>query len=188
MPQGVAVTPRAHESTLADLVFVGLNRRVIALDRFTGQEVWVWKSPKGTGFASVFLDGDRLLVGISGYVYCLDPVYGQRVWENPLKGYGHGLMSMASVNPILRVRGASKQFGGLLAVDAMDFDVAEHEVMGLIVPDLEVPRAVDRQDRAPQLPQRRPGIIGQEESHPRRRRLLVHDVRRGIEALRQRLL
>ncbi len=98
MPEGIAPASRAHESTLADLIFVGLNRRVIALDRFTGQEVWVWKAPKGTGFASVFLDGDRLIVGISGYVYCLDPVYGQPVWENSLKGYGHGLMSLASVN------------------------------------------------------------------------------------------
>ena len=131
MPQGVAVTPRAHESTLADLVFVGLNRRVIALDRFTGQEVWVWKAPKGTGFASGFLDGDRLLVGISGYVYCLDPVYGQRVWENPLKGYGHGLMSLVSVK-------GSTQSAAVAAVIAGQHAAAAAGASGAVGPSVGI--------------------------------------------------
>lgn len=36
---------------------------------------------------------------------------------------------------ILTVRGATKKFGGLTAVDDLDFDVAEHQVMGLIGPN-----------------------------------------------------
>ena len=36
---------------------------------------------------------------------------------------------------ILSVRGVSKRFGGLLAVGAMSFEVAEHQVMGLIGPN-----------------------------------------------------
>ncbi|MBL4811139.1 MAG: ABC transporter ATP-binding protein [Rhodobacteraceae bacterium] len=36
---------------------------------------------------------------------------------------------------ILTLRGATKQFGGLVAVDHMDFEVAEHQVMGLIGPN-----------------------------------------------------
>jgi branched-chain amino acid transport system ATP-binding protein len=36
---------------------------------------------------------------------------------------------------VLSVRGASKRFGGLVAVRDMDFDVTEHEVMGLIGPN-----------------------------------------------------
>ena len=39
---------------------------------------------------------------------------------------------MMSEAPILSLRGATKRFGGLVAVRALDFDVAEHEVMGLI--------------------------------------------------------
>ena len=31
-------------------------------------------------------------------MWCLDPVYGQVVWENPLKGLGTGLAMLASVN------------------------------------------------------------------------------------------
>jgi len=35
----------------------------------------------------------------------------------------------------LSLRGVTKRFGGLVAVNAMDFDVAEHEVLGLIGPN-----------------------------------------------------
>jgi branched-chain amino acid transport system ATP-binding protein len=36
---------------------------------------------------------------------------------------------------VLSVQGATKRFGGLVAVDDMTFDVTEHEVMGLIGPN-----------------------------------------------------
>lgn len=42
---------------------------------------------------------------------------------------------MRSDTPILSLRGATKRFGGLVAVNDMDFDVTEHEVMGLIGPN-----------------------------------------------------
>ena len=89
-----AATPRA----VADLVYVGLNRRVLALNRYTGEIAWDWRAPRGSGFVSVLLDGDRLIAGVTGYVYCLDPVHGQLVWENLLKGKGTGLVSLASIN------------------------------------------------------------------------------------------
>lgn len=37
--------------------------------------------------------------------------------------------------PTLSVDGATRRFGGLVAVDAMTFDLAEHEVLGLIGPN-----------------------------------------------------
>jgi branched-chain amino acid transport system ATP-binding protein len=42
---------------------------------------------------------------------------------------------MMSSAPVLSVRGATKRFGGLVAVNAIDFDVTEHQVMGLIGPN-----------------------------------------------------
>ncbi len=36
---------------------------------------------------------------------------------------------------VLSLRGATKRFGGLVAVNDMDFDVTEHEVLGLIGPN-----------------------------------------------------
>lgn len=42
---------------------------------------------------------------------------------------------MRAEAPILSLRGATKRFGGLVAVNDIDFDVTEHEVMGLIGPN-----------------------------------------------------
>jgi branched-chain amino acid transport system ATP-binding protein len=40
-----------------------------------------------------------------------------------------------SAPTVLSLRGATKRFGGLVAVNDLDFDVTEHEVMGLIGPN-----------------------------------------------------
>lgn len=42
---------------------------------------------------------------------------------------------MNAGTPVLALRGATKRFGGLVAVNDLDFDVAEHQVMGLIGPN-----------------------------------------------------
>ncbi len=78
-----------------DLMFVGFNSRAAALDRQTGDVVWQWKAPSGSGFVSVLLDGERLFVAVQGYTYCLDPVTGQQLWFNPMKGFGMGVTSLA---------------------------------------------------------------------------------------------
>ncbi|MDP6600941.1 MAG: PQQ-binding-like beta-propeller repeat protein [Phycisphaerales bacterium] len=96
----------------ADLLFVGFNSRVAALDRYTGEVVWDWKAPKGTGYPAILLDGDRLLVSVQGYTYCLEPTRGDVVWENPLKGMGVGIACIATV------RGSSSAAPAALAASA----------------------------------------------------------------------
>ena len=91
------------QRSLADLVFVGFNKQVVALDRYTGELVWKWSSPKGSGFIALLVDGDRLIVSCQGYTYCLDPLFGQVVWSNPLEGMGVGIPSLASVNGVSAV-------------------------------------------------------------------------------------
>lgn len=86
-----------RERTINDLVFVALNSKVIALDRYDGTIVWEWKSPKAASFLTLLVDGDRLIASANGYIYCLDPIFGQEVWNNPLKGFGVGITSLASV-------------------------------------------------------------------------------------------
>ena len=88
-------TPR--DVTLMDLVYVGFNRRVVALHRDDGVMIWEWKSPEGSGFPAVLLDGDRLVVSVQGYTYCLDPITGEQLWVNQLKGMGVGTACIASI-------------------------------------------------------------------------------------------
>lgn len=86
------------QRSLMDLVFLGFNSRVIALDRNTGEVLWMWKSPKGrSSYVAVLLDGDKLIASVQGYTYCLDPLDGKPLWQNPLKGTGIGIPSLASM-------------------------------------------------------------------------------------------
>ena len=82
---------------LDQLLFVAFNSRVAALNRDTGETLWQWKSPKGIGYVTILLDGDRLIVSVGGYTYCLDPLTGQQWWFNPLPGMGTGVPSLASL-------------------------------------------------------------------------------------------
>lgn len=83
--------------TLDQVVFVGFNNRVVALDQNTGEVVWDWTCPTGSGYVSLLLTDDRhLIVSVSGYTYCLDPTTGEQMWFNELKGYGVGVASLTA--------------------------------------------------------------------------------------------
>jgi len=69
------------------LIFVGFNGKAMALDRDTGEIVWTYNQMKG-GNVTFLLDGDRLIASTNGYIYCLDPLTGQLLWHNPMKGCG----------------------------------------------------------------------------------------------------
>jgi len=84
--------------SVLDLVYVGFNSRVVALARDNGEIVWQWKSPKGSGFVSTLLDGDRIIASVQGYMYCLDAISGEQYWSNPLTGMGLGVPSLTSIH------------------------------------------------------------------------------------------
>jgi outer membrane protein assembly factor BamB len=94
-----------------ELIFVGFNSRVVALHRDSGNVVWHWKSPRGSGYVTLLLDGDRLVVSVVGYTYCLDPRTGHQLWFNELAGMGTGVASLASV------RGSAQPFLDAAAAD-----------------------------------------------------------------------
>ncbi len=82
---------------LQDLIFVGLNARVAALDRSTGEIIWEWRAPKPpTGYVTLLVDRDLLIASVSGYTYGLDAKTGEQLWFNELKGYGVGVTSIAT--------------------------------------------------------------------------------------------
>ena len=85
------------------LVFVGLNGYALALDRDSGEIVWS-NSEMKSGYVTLLLDGDRLIVSTNGYIYCLHPLSGQILWHNPLSGYG-----MGTPTALTSVRGQSSQ-------------------------------------------------------------------------------
>jgi outer membrane protein assembly factor BamB len=76
-------------TSIEQLVFVGLNGYAVALDRDTGEIVWS-NSELKSGYVTLLLDGDRLIVSTNGYLFCLDPLTGRILWQNLMKGYGAG--------------------------------------------------------------------------------------------------
>jgi outer membrane protein assembly factor BamB len=97
---------RHHQARARDidqLVFVGLNGWAVALDRDTGEIVWSNDQMK-SGYVTLLLDGDRLIVSTNGYIYALDPLTGEILWHNPMKGYGGG-----SPTALISARGQSSQ-------------------------------------------------------------------------------
>ena len=89
--------------TVEQLIFVGLNGYAIALDRDSGEIVWSNNEMK-SGYVTLLLDFDRLIVSTNGYIYCLDPLTGKILWHNPLKGFG-----MAAPTSLVSVRGQTSQ-------------------------------------------------------------------------------
>ncbi len=81
---------------ISDFSFVGFHSRVAALDRETGRLIWKWKCPKGSGYVSILMNDDRLIVSVQGYTYCLDPLSGQQIWFSELSGLGVGGTTRAS--------------------------------------------------------------------------------------------
>ncbi|MGC4002153.1 MAG: subclass B3 metallo-beta-lactamase [Pirellulales bacterium] len=73
--------------TLDQLIFVGLNGYAVALDRDSGEIVWSNNELK-SGYVTLLLDGDRLIVSTNGYIFCLDPLTGRILWQNLMRGYG----------------------------------------------------------------------------------------------------
>lgn len=83
--------------SLCELVFTGFNRHVVALDRETGQVVWQWAASHGSGYTTLLLDGDRLIVSVMGYTYALDALTGRQLWMNELAGFRCGVASLVSM-------------------------------------------------------------------------------------------
>jgi len=89
--------------SIDQLVFVGLNGYAVALDRDTGEIVWSNDELK-SGYVTLLLDGDRLIVSTNGYLFCLDPLTGHVQWQNRMSGYGSG-----TPTSLISVRGQSSQ-------------------------------------------------------------------------------
>jgi outer membrane protein assembly factor BamB len=89
--------------TIDQLIFVGLNGYAVALHRDTGEIVWS-NNELRSGYVTLLLDGDRLVVSTGGYIFCLDPLTGTVLWNNEMSGYG-----ASAPTALVSVRGQTQQ-------------------------------------------------------------------------------
>jgi len=79
----------------SDLIFIGIKGSVVALNRFTGEQVWATHL-KGFDFVNVVFQDEAVLASCYGEIFCLDPLTGDALWHNSLKGFGRGLATIAT--------------------------------------------------------------------------------------------
>lgn len=79
----------------SDLVFIGIKGTVVALNRDTGQQAWATHL-EGSDFVNVVVQNGVVLASCYGEIFCLDPLTGDALWHNPLKGFGRGLATIAT--------------------------------------------------------------------------------------------
>lgn len=94
-------------------VYIGIRGTVLALDRGTGEILWEM-TLKSTSFVNLVLDGPDLLATTAGEIFCLDAATGRPRWHNPLRGYGFGIVTVATTNS-----------GVAPAVEEMDRETSE---------------------------------------------------------------
>ncbi len=83
--------------TTDDLVFVGFNGKVFAVNLRTGDRVWRWQAPRGSRGVPMMLPlGEQLIVSINGYTWSLDMASGAEQWYQPFSGEGTGIAALAS--------------------------------------------------------------------------------------------
>ena len=84
---------------IENMVFVAAKGKVVALDRCDGSVLWRWRAGKGAGFwaslvmsdfTSIAIDGDRLMVATSRFIWCLEPMTGETVWKSKIKDFSGG--------------------------------------------------------------------------------------------------
>uniref|UniRef100_Q01TL8 Pyrrolo-quinoline quinone n=1 Tax=Solibacter usitatus (strain Ellin6076) TaxID=234267 RepID=Q01TL8_SOLUE len=75
-------------------LYIGIAGTVVALDRSTGKEIW--RSDLNGDFVNVVLHDGDLYAAANGEVYCINPISGDIRWKSPLKGLGHGLITIAA--------------------------------------------------------------------------------------------
>ena len=79
------------------VIHVGIKGTVMAIEAASGRQLWVTKLTGGD-FVNVVRDGAIVYAGTQGEIFCLDANTGAIRWHNPLKGYGYGLVSIATEN------------------------------------------------------------------------------------------
>jgi outer membrane protein assembly factor BamB len=91
----------ADTMSIENYLFVGIKKKVLALDQKTGATVWetgLEGSAMGDSFVNIFFDGGLLFAHTKGMLFCINPSNGELKWTNALEGCGFGIATLASAN------------------------------------------------------------------------------------------
>lgn len=84
-----------------DILYIGTNGHVAAIQPADGQELWRTKLGAGMFGATTSQDvcvlehEDRVFASCYGHLFCLDAASGKILWQNDLKGLGHNDITLS---------------------------------------------------------------------------------------------
>lgn len=80
---------------MSDLLYIGCNGTVAAIDPDSGREVWRRRLSPGILSSTsaedvcVLEDQGRVFAGSNGHLFCIDGRNGEILWHNELSGMGY---------------------------------------------------------------------------------------------------
>ncbi len=75
-------------------LFIGIKGHVVCIQKSDGNERWRTKL-RSSDITSVMVTDDAIIATTGGYLYALNPISGNVLWENPLKGLGMGVSTLS---------------------------------------------------------------------------------------------
>jgi len=97
----------------ANLIFLGVKQSVSALSRNDGSIIWTTQLKNsvlgGGDFVTLHVDGLQVFAHSSGELYCLELPTGRILWNNPLKGLGYGIATLATQDAKANLTAAQAQ-------------------------------------------------------------------------------
>ncbi len=97
----------------ANLLFLGVKNSVTALSRIDGSIIWTTQVKKsglsGVDFVTLHVDGLQVFAHACGELYCLELTTGRILWNNPLKGLGYGIATLATLDAKINLTAAQAQ-------------------------------------------------------------------------------
>lgn len=74
-------------------LYLGTKGHVVCINKQDGSERWRTKL-RSNEITTLLVHENELFASANGYLYALDLQSGNILWENPLKGLGHGVCTL----------------------------------------------------------------------------------------------
>ncbi|MCB9895864.1 MAG: PQQ-binding-like beta-propeller repeat protein [Planctomycetes bacterium] len=83
---------------MPEAIVVYVGGHVHAVEPMSGQTLWSTRLPKTykQSIGTVLVEGDVVLAGVGGRLYCLDIYDGRLIWMNEMPGMGLGMVAVAT--------------------------------------------------------------------------------------------
>jgi len=82
------------------ILYLGVKSSVVAIDKISGDILWRKNLGDSMGmgdqYVTLLVEENFIYAHSGGEIYCIESLKGDILWNNPLKGLGYGIASLAT--------------------------------------------------------------------------------------------